>query len=228
MSIRFFLHIVIFLPKISFSPFQSPPESIPHIWIPFLTIKTNDITNDSIIQKLFVTLRQIMSSITINIIAAVALNGAIGRGNALMWHLKGDMKFFKEKTLGSCVIMGRKTFESIGKALPGRLNIVISHSAPSLPEGVRLATSLQEAFDICREDGRKECFIIGGGQIYKEAMDLADNLLITRVFCTPNDADTFFPPIDADLWDISEESEVMKDEGGELEYRFEKFIKFNQ
>lgn len=169
-----------------------------------------------------------MKELTVNIIAAVAMNGAIGRDNALMWHLKGDMKFFKETTMGGCVIMGRKTFDSIGRALPGRLNIVISRSTPDLPEGVRLASGLEEALEICRADGRKECFIMGGGQIYKEAMGIADTLLITRVFCSPDDADTFFPPIDADLWDIAEESEVMKDDGGEIEYRFEKFIKFNQ
>lgn len=161
----------------------------------------------------------------INLIAAVALNGAIGRNNSLLWHLSEDLKFFKSTTMGHPVIMGRKTFESIGKALPGRLNIVLSRQEPELPEGVRAAKSLQEAIQICEAVGHHEVFVIGGGQIYAEAMKQASTLYVTRVFDTPEDADTFFPAIDADEWNIVSQGETMQDDKSGLEYRFELYKK---
>ena len=127
----------------------------------------------------------------INLIAAVALNGAIGKDNNLLWHLHDDMVFFKQTTMGHPIIMGRKTWDSIGRALPGRLNIVISRRELELPDGVVLAHSLQEALQAA--SGEAECFVMGGGQIYAEAMPQADSLFITRVFQMPSDADTFFP-----------------------------------
>lgn len=154
----------------------------------------------------------------VNIIAAVALNGAIGKDNDLIWHLSGDLKFFKEITMGHSVIMGRKCWESIGRALPGRKNIVISRGTPLLPEGVTLVHSMGDAL-AAAGDG---CFVIGGGQIYSEAMDFASTLYITRVFCNP-DADVFFPPIEADIWDIDKQSEVFCENG--LEFRFEKYVR---
>lgn len=158
-----------------------------------------------------------------NIIAAVALNGAIGRNNDLMWHLSADLKFFKATTMGHPVIMGRKTFESIGRPLPGRLNIVISRGEPQLPEGVELAHSLNEA--LCMLPDGANPFVIGGGQIYAEAMASADTLYITRVFASPDDADTFFPPILADEWDIEEQGETQIDERSRMEFRFEKYTR---
>lgn len=158
----------------------------------------------------------------VKIIVAAALNGAIGRNNDLMWHISGDLRFFKATTMGHPVIMGRKTFESIGRALPGRRNIVISRGEPALPEGVELAHSLDEALQML---GEADSFVIGGGQIYAQAMDKARELYVTRVFCSPADADTFFPPIDADNWDIVSQSEVEKDEKSGLEYRFEKYCR---
>lgn len=168
----------------------------------------------------------------INIIAAVSQNGAIGRDNSLLWHLSGDMKFFRETTTGHPVIMGRKTFESIGRPLPRRTNIVISRGEPQLPEGVVLAHSLDEALAAavggCTATGTvegcaSECFIIGGGQIYAEAMPLADTLYITRVLTSVDDADTFFPTIDSTLWNITSESEVFTDSESGIQYRFEKY-----
>lgn len=163
-----------------------------------------------------------MKGIKVNIIAAVALNGAIGRANSLMWHISADMKFFRATTTGHPVIMGRKTFESLGRALPKRLNIVISRGEPVLPEGVMRARSLDEALEICKACC-EECFVIGGGQIYAEAMKKADTLYITRVGCSPDDADTFFPPILADEWEISSKSEDYLDEESGLQYSFEKY-----
>lgn len=160
---------------------------------------------------------------TVNIIAAVAFNGAIGRNNGLLWHLSADLKFFKATTMGHPVIMGRKTFESIGRPLPGRRNIVISRGEPQLPEGVELAHSLHEALHMLDEGS--EPFVLGGGQIYAEAMDVADTLYITRIFSSPDDADTFFPPITADRWDIRTQGETQMDEKSGIEFRFEKYTR---
>lgn len=155
----------------------------------------------------------------INIIAAVALDGSIGRSNALLWQLKEDMKFFRSTTMGHPVIMGRKTFESIGRALPGRRNFVISRSHPALPEGVQLCGSLEEALDMAGDGA----FVIGGAAIYAEAMKYASTMYITRVFATYPDADAFLPAIMADEWDIIEQGEVHQENG--LEFRFEKYGK---
>lgn len=171
---------------------------------------------------------------TLNIIAAVALNGAIGRGDALLWHLPADMKYFKATTMGHPVIMGRKTFESIGRALPGRLNVVISRGEPSLPEGVVLVHSLEEALEAVashHEDASQapDPFIIGGGQIYSQAISLARKkrlaavMHITRVFDSPSDADTFFPAIEADFWKITSQGEMQKDEASGIGFRFEQY-----
>lgn len=154
----------------------------------------------------------------INMIAAVALNGAIGKDNDLIWHISRDLKFFKETTLGHPVIMGRKCWESIGRALPGRKNVVVSRGNPQLPEGVILVHSIEDAF----AEAGDGCFVIGGAQIYAEAMPFADTLYITRVFCSP-EADVFFPPIEADDWDIESQSETFTENS--LEFRFEKYVR---
>lgn len=163
---------------------------------------------------------------TINIIAAVSLNGAIGRDNALLWHLSGDMKFFRQTTTGHCVIMGRKTFESIGRPLPRRTNIVISRGEPELPEGVLLAHSLENALEMVQHCGATQCFIIGGGQIYAEAMRVADRLYITEVLTTIDDADTFFPAIDPSVWTLESRGETLT-EGDEnpIQYRFCTYVR---
>ena len=182
------------------------------------------------------------------IIAAVADNGAIGKGNALAWHISGDMKYFRKLTTGFPVIMGRKTFESIGKPLPKRRNIVISRSAGSI-EGVEVARSLEEAFALAEgcdggltlsgngtqtlSGGRNEsrildvspekCFVIGGGEIYRQAIAEADTMYITRVHCTIEDADTFFPEISPDKWEETACSEPMTDPESGLVYEFAEF-----
>lgn len=164
-----------------------------------------------------------MKTSAINIVAAVAENGAIGRDNSLMWHLGEDLKYFKRLTTGHPVIMGRKCYDSIGRPLPDRKNIVISRDNPAVAEGVTLVHSLKEALDAASGDG--ECFIIGGGQIYAQALPLADALYITRVFASPADADVFFPEMNPEEWKMEQAGEILRDEKENLEFRFEKYLR---
>ena len=134
------------------------------------------------------------------IIAAIAENNAIGKDNRMLWHLPDDFKRFKKITMGHTLIMGRKTFESIGgKPLPGRPHIVITRNGNyQVPEGVRRVASLQEALEVTA--GEDSVFIIGGGQIYRQALRHADVLDLTLVHTHIKDADTFFPEIDPRQW----------------------------
>ena len=159
-----------------------------------------------------------------NIIVAVADNGAIGKSGKLLWHISEDLKFFKKQTLGCPIIMGRKTFESIGRALPGRMNIVISHDF-SAPENVTVASSLEEAFKVAEEAKSEKCFVIGGGQIYKQALSQVDKLIVTHVHTTITDADTFFPSINPALWTLCHVSETFADK--ETGYTFE-FVEYKK
>ncbi|MES2416495.1 MAG: dihydrofolate reductase [Patescibacteria group bacterium] len=129
----------------------------------------------------------------ISIIAAIGKNNELGKENKLLWHLPADLKHFKEITSGNPVIMGRKTFESIGKALPNRRNIIVTRDKNYKIEGIEIAHSLEEALTICK-DGN-EVFIIGGAEIYKQAMVFADKLYITEVEAEDKKADAFFPEI---------------------------------
>lgn len=129
----------------------------------------------------------------ISIIAAIGRNNELGRNNDLIWHFKEDMKFFKEQTTGSTVIMGRKTFESLPKALPNRRNIVISSNSEYAAEGAEVVTSLESALESAKGE---KIFIIGGGRVYSEALPYADKLILTEINDTCEDADTFFPQFD--------------------------------
>lgn len=168
-----------------------------------------------------------MGKVKINIIAAVATNGAIGRDNGLIWHISEDLKYFKSLTTGHPVIMGRKTFESIGRALPGRLNIVVSRGNPPLPEGVVTARSVEEAVRIATEASaaETEVFVIGGAMLYASAMDIADTLYITRVHVSPEDADAFFPVVDERGWKLVSGSELKRDGQSGYEYRHEVYVR---
>lgn len=144
----------------------------------------------------------------ISIIAAVAKNGVIGGGNTLLWNLPEDMKHFRDTTRGHTVIMGRKTFESIGKPLPNRRNIVITRDANYLNEGIEVVNSLDEALRLASlEQGREfeenqddvEVFVIGGGEIYKQAIEKANKLYITEIH-QDFEGDTIFPTIDKTVW----------------------------
>lgn len=137
----------------------------------------------------------------ITIIVAVAENGAIGKDNRLLWRLSDDLKQFKALTSGHSIIMGRKTFESIGKPLPNRTNIVITrHGKVSDDESVLTANSIEKAIDIAKEaKGNEEIFIIGGGNIYEQSLAITDKIYLTEVKVNI-DGDTFFPKLDEDEW----------------------------
>ena len=135
----------------------------------------------------------------LTIIVAAGENNAIGKDNDLIWHLSDDLKRFKKLTNGHHIIMGRKTFESFPKPLPNRKHIVITRQADyNVPDGVMIVNNLPDAIEAAKGDDQP--FIIGGGEIYKQSMALADKLEITRVHATFEEADTFFPEIDSSIW----------------------------
>ena len=137
----------------------------------------------------------------LSIIVAVAENGVIGRDDHLPWRISGDLKRFKALTLGHHLLMGRKTFESIGRALPGRTTIVLSRGTPELPPGVAHAASLDRAIDLARAAGETEAFVAGGASVYAEALPSADSLYLTRVAIEVA-GDTYFPDWDRDAWQL--------------------------
>ncbi|HET7715856.1 MAG TPA: dihydrofolate reductase [Bauldia sp.] len=152
-----------------------------------------------------------MSDVAVSIVAAVAENGVIGNGGAMPWRLSADLRRFKALTLGKPVIMGRRTFESIGKPLAGRMNIVVSRQPEYRPEGVAVVADFSAALERAKAEARTlgvdEVFVIGGGEIYAAAMPLADRLHITHVAARPA-GDTSFPAIDPDLWERTSEERV--------------------
>lgn len=133
----------------------------------------------------------------ISIIVAVAANGVIGAQGKMPWHIPEDLRRFRTLTLGHAVIMGRRTFESIGRPLDGRRNVVLTRQAGWRADGVEVAGSLAGALEITAGDG--EVFVIGGGEVYREALPLADRIYLTRVDCAPA-GDVFFPHIDDGQW----------------------------
>lgn len=126
------------------------------------------------------------------LIAAIGENGELGNKNELLWHLPGDLPRFKALTMGSPIIMGRKTFDSIGRALPGRLNIVLTANTEWSADGVAVASSLDECLALAKAEASGKAFVIGGGQIYKLFLAYATQLEITEVFDAPV-ADVYFP-----------------------------------
>ena len=161
------------------------------------------------------------------LIVAVADNGAIGRKNRLLWDLPEDMKYFRRQTTGHPVIMGWMTWQSIGRPLPRRTNIVISMFPwPEAPEGVVVTDSLEAAFaaagKACAATPEEEsrCFVMGGAYTYAEAMAVVDTLYITHVHDVVEDADAFFPEIDPRIWEAVSTSDTRTDPGSGLTYEF--------
>ncbi|MDO3387420.1 dihydrofolate reductase [Gilvimarinus sp. SDUM040013] len=158
----------------------------------------------------------------IAMIVACGDANAIGKGNAMPWHLPADLQFFKRTTLGKPIIMGRKTFESIGKPLPGRLNIVISRNRQwQAPTGVAVAGSVDEAIDVARTrapEGTAEVMVVGGEQIYRAALARADRVYKTEIDVTVEGADAFFPELPKSEW--REVSRQSGEEDAPLSHRF--------
>jgi len=156
----------------------------------------------------------------ISLVVAAAENNAIGKDNQLLWNLPNDLKFFKNLTWGMLVIMGRKTYESFNKKLPGRVNIVITRQDDWKAEGTIVVADLNEALAKTEESNFKEAFIIGGGEIYKQSIDRADKIYITRVHAS-FDADTFFPAIDESKWKLTSNEDFTKDDKHAYDYSFQ-------
>ncbi len=158
----------------------------------------------------------------ITIIAAVAQNNALGKNNDLLWHLPNDFKRFKELTSGHYIIMGRKTFESFPKPLPNRTHIVISRQKNYAPEGCIVVDSLENAIKTCPKN--EDLFIIGGGEIYKQSINIVDKLDITLVH-EKFEAEVFFPEIDMNIWKLESEDFHKKDEKHKYDFSFLNYIK---
>ena len=158
----------------------------------------------------------------LTLIAAVASNGALGLNNELIWHLPADLKRFKNVTRGHHVIMGRKTFESLNKPLPNRTNIIITRNPAYQAEGCLIATSLQEAIQMAEEDPNP--YILGGAEIYRQAIELAHALDLTLVH-EAFEADAFFPEIDPELWELVSREDFEADEKNPHAYSFVRYEK---
>ena len=159
----------------------------------------------------------------VSLIVAASTNNAIGKDNKLLWHLPNDMKFFKNTTWGMPVVMGRKTFEALaGEPLPGRFNFVVTRQPDWRPgrESVRVAADLSAALSLAKGTDCKETFVIGGGQIYAEAMSIADRIYMTRVHAVL-DGDTFFPVIAEEDWKLVSELNFPADEKHAYAYSFQ-------
>ncbi len=156
-------------------------------------------------------------------IAAVAQNNALGKDNDLLWHLPDDFKRFKTLTSGHNIIMGRKTFESFPKPLPNRTHIIITRQEKyTVPDNCFVAKNLTQAIEICPKN--EDIYIIGGGEIYAQSMDIADKLEITKVHQS-FEADTFFPEIDNTKWKLVEEVFHPEDEKHKFSFSFLTYLK---
>ena len=166
----------------------------------------------------------------VSLIVAVSENGVIGKDNDLIWHLPKDMKFFKDTTMGHHVIMGRKNFESIPhkySPLPNRTNVIITRQADYTAEGCVVVNSVEAALEIAKQNGDTEPFIIGGGQIYKIALEqkLVDKIYLTKVYHS-FEGDTFFPELNTE-WKQIERIDCKVDEKHAHDYSFLTFEKIN-
>ena len=156
----------------------------------------------------------------ITLIVAKAKNNVIGKDNQLIWKLSSDLKRFKNLTSGHYLLMGRKTYDSLGKPLPNRTHLIITRNPDfEVPEGHYAFASVDEAFIFCNKIGVEQLFIIGGGQIYQETIDSCDVLEVTEVEATP-EGDTFFPEIDLKIWKEVERESFPADEKNEYPFAF--------
>lgn len=159
----------------------------------------------------------------ISIVVAVADNNAIGAKGRLLWRLSKDMQYFKEVTWGHHVLMGRKTWDSIPpkfSPLPGRTNIIVTRQEGFVCEGCLVVKSVEEGIELARNAGEQELMIIGGGEIYKQALPLTNKIYLTKVHHTFTDADTFFPELDTEQWNTLNGEWNMADEKNEFDFEF--------
>ena len=158
----------------------------------------------------------------VSLIVAVSTNGVIGRDGDLPWHLPADLRHFKKTTMGHHLIIGRATWDEVGKPLPGRTMVVVTRNRDFSADGVLVAHSVEEALALARDDN--EPFIGGGAEIYRQALaaDVVDRLYITRVHARV-EGDTFFPPIDLDQWLLADRVDHPADKKNEHPYTFERY-----
>lgn len=160
----------------------------------------------------------------ISFVVAVSENNVIGKDNKLPWRLPADLQFFKKTTLGKPVIMGRKTWESINeRPLAGRLNIVLSSLALNLPDGMPQCTSIDDALQVAKMRDAGEACIIGGGEIFKATLPIADIIYLTRVHTIIEDGTVFFPELDKKVWELKWEEAHETDEKNNYAYTFQRF-----
>ncbi len=160
----------------------------------------------------------------IKIIAAVTSDMALGKKGDLLYHISDDLKRFKSLTMGSAIVMGRKTFESFPKgALPGRRNMVITRDPNYSAPGIETFHTVDDAIKAANGD----CFVIGGGNIYEQFMNVAHELLLTEIDATCQEADTFFPSIDYDKWQLIEKSDTYTDQRSGVSYCFTRYVRNN-
>lgn len=163
----------------------------------------------------------------ISIIVAVAENGAIGKGNQLPWHLPNDLKFFKNKTMGHHMIMGRKTYESIGRALPGRTTIIVTRQKNYYAPDCFVIHSLKEATQLAASRQETEAFVIGGAAIINEATDIADKIYLTEVKMTVEDADVYLDNFDRNNWEEKSRETHAADDKHAFPYAFVELTRKN-
>lgn len=158
-----------------------------------------------------------MTAPRISILVAIARNGVIGKNNRLPWHLPADLRYFKALTMGHHIVMGRKTFESIGRLLPGRTSVVVSRQRDYRVQGAVMAGSVEEALAAC--EGDSEVFIVGGAGLFRQCLDRAGRLYITEIL-EEFDGDVFFPEYNRDEWEETSRAKHRLDGRDGLEYDF--------
>jgi len=156
----------------------------------------------------------------VSLIAAAAENNAIGKDNGMLWYLPADLRYFKQTTKGHHIIMGRKTFESFGKPLPDRTHVLITRQKDYRQPGCTIVHGLEAALQLARENGETEAFVIGGGEIYRQALPFADRIYLTRVHATFKEADAWFPERDPTVWKAVKEERHEADAKHEYAFDF--------
>ncbi|UUO06639.1 dihydrofolate reductase [Blastopirellula sp. J2-11] len=156
---------------------------------------------------------------TVSLIVAASQNNVIGRSGDMPWRLSADLQRFKKLTMGHSIVMGRKTYESIGRLLPGRQTVIVTRQTDYAVAGAVIAANVAEALKTPSTSG--EIFVVGGGEIYAQAIDLADQIYLTRVQTTIADGDTFFPALDQDNWERVEATDFPADEKNDYTTTFE-------